>query len=126
MKTIVFDFDGVIHKYSEGWKDGSIYDEANQGIINIMKKLMNEGYAVAIVSTREPIQISEWWNKQNFPMKAVPYTNGQKFYNDTNYVGVFNYKIPAVMYVDDRAICFDGNIQHLWDSIITFKTYQEK
>ena len=32
---------------------------------------------------------------------------------------------PALIYVDDRAICFDGNTQHLWDSIISFKTWQE-
>lgn len=125
-KTIVFDFDGVIHKYSKGWQDGSIYDGYNQEIIDIMEKLAKEGYPIAIVSTRNPIQISQWWNNKNFNIKATPKINGEKFWNDSNYIGVFNYKIPAAVYIDDRAICFNGESRNLLDKIINFKTYQEE
>ena len=51
-KTIVFDFDGVIHKYSKGWQDGSIYDEPVPGIKTIIDELGKENYEVVIVSTR--------------------------------------------------------------------------
>ena len=126
-KTVVFDFDGVIHKYSKGWQDGSIYDEYNEDVIKIMYSLMTSGYSVAIVSTRDPVQISNWWNRHyQFPMQAVPYINGIKFWSNTKYVGVFNQKIPAMIYIDDRGFTFKGNTDTLYQDIINFKTYQDK
>ena len=125
-RTIVFDFDGVIHKYSKGWQDGSIYDGYNEDVIKIMYSLMTSGYSVAIVSTRDPVQISDWWNRHQFPMQAVPHINNVKFWSNTEYVGVFNQKIPAMVYVDDRGLTFKGDTSNLYNEITTFKTYQEK
>lgn len=124
-KTVAFDFDGVIHKYRHGWNDGSIYDEYNEDVINIMYSLMTSGYSVAIVSTREPNQISEWWNNHQFPMKAIPVINDTKFWSNKEYIGVFNKKIPAFVYIDDRGLTFDGNTDDLYNKITTFRTYQE-
>lgn len=125
-KTIAFDFDGVIHKYRNGWKDGSIYDDFNKDVIKVMYKLMLDGYSVAIVSTRDPKQISEWWNRQNFPIQATSNTDNVKFWNNTKYVGIFNYKIPATVYVDDRGLTFEGSTDTLYDDIVNFRTYQQK
>ena len=46
MKTIVFDFDGVIHTGYNGWKDGSIYGEIDTNIIDYIKILMKDYYVV--------------------------------------------------------------------------------
>ena len=122
-KTIVFDFDGVIHKYSKGWQDGSIYDEPNIEVIKTMKELMKQGYSVAIVSTRSAIQIFEWWHSKEIPIPALVLDDNVTFYNNTDFVGITNRKLAAVAYIDDRAICFnpDDNKDTLLDTIINFK-----
>ena len=51
-KTVVFDFDGVIHKYSKGWQNGCIYDEPNKNIKETIDRLRKDNYEVVIVSTR--------------------------------------------------------------------------
>ena len=82
-----------------------------------MIRLLENNYAVAILSTRDPVQISTWWNSKNFPVTAVPVINGSTFWNDTTHIGVFNKKIPAQVYVDDRGLTFNGDTTNLYDTI---------
>lgn len=107
-KAVAFDFDGVIHKYSEGWKDGSIYDEFNKDVLDLMLILQLLKIPCVIISTREPNQIKEWWDKQGFTIMAKPLCFETKFFNDCTYVGITNRKIPAQLYIDDRAYRYTG------------------
>ena len=107
-KAVAFDFDGVIHKYSEGWKDGSIYDEPNMEILDLILLLQLAHIPCVIISTREPNQIKEWWDRQGFTIIAKPLCFETKFFNDCAYVGITNRKIPAQLYIDDRAYKYTG------------------
>lgn len=114
MKTIVFDFDGVVHSYKSGWKGTAIIpDEPVEGIREVIEDLRKD-YKVVIVSTRcfqsGGIQaIEEWLLKHNIKVDEVAAE-----------------KPPAVVYVDDRAICFNGNTNGLIEQIRTFKNWLGK
>lgn len=112
-KTIVFDFDGVIHKYSKGWQDGSIYDEPNRNIKETIDQLRAKNYKVVIVSTRcntlEGInEINNWLSKYNIVVDDI-----------------CKEKPPAIVYIDDRAIKYDPISRNLIDQIDNFTTYQK-
>ena len=106
--AVAFDFDGVIHKYSKGWQDGSIYDDYNKEVLDLMLLLQKTGFPVYILSTRKPEQIVEWWDKQGFTIASTPVTEDLDFWNNTEIVGVTNRKLPAQLYIDDRAYKYTG------------------
>lgn len=130
MKSIAIDFDGVIHRYSKGWQDGSIYDEPINGCFEAIKELMDKGYAVFIFSTRNSYQIKKWltyhvmeseyiveglggdpydyiYPKYGFTVEKIPFWT--KFWNKDHVLGITNRKLPAIAYIDDRAIRFENN-----------------
>lgn len=105
-KTIVFDFDGVIHiDYDQGYKDGSIYGKINYELLEYMKELMKD-YYVVISSNRPAKQIVEFLNAdKNVDLKFELY---EKDFGDNLYwlkddiIGVTNAKAIGKIYIDDK------------------------
>jgi hypothetical protein len=112
--TIAIDFDGVIHKYSEGWKDGSIYDIPVEGVHNALMGLMKD-YWVYIFTTRDVNDVIKWmntifWGEGEMGFLAVAMPEGIRFWHGGkgNQIAVSNRKLPAEFYIDDRGIRFSN------------------
>jgi hypothetical protein len=115
-RTVAVDFDGVIHAYSKGWQDGTIYDEPLPGAFDSLRALM-ETYAVFIHTTRDPATVGRWIKAQSGIETAwfeviedVP-----EFWNEQGVLLITSRKFPAVAYIDDRAIRFESWGQALDD-----------
>lgn len=95
-QTIAVDFDGVIHKYSRGWADGTIYDDPIPGAMDAILNLMNRGYNIVIFTARPIGPIHEWmerhWKAKMYPIPDIT-----------------NTKPAAIAYIDDRAVRFNGD-----------------
>lgn len=114
-KTVVFDFDGVIHSYTSGWKGGScIPDPPVPGIKEAIDNIRAAGYEVVVVSTRCSTEegakaIGEYLSKHDICVDDVR-----------------KEKPPAIVYIDDRAICFDGHSETLLSKIEHFVPWNNK
>ena len=101
-KNIAFDFDGVIHKYSKGWQDGSIYDEPVDGIKEVINEL-HKDYDIYIVTTRardlsQAMEVEKYLDKYGIEYDCVT-----------------SVKVPAQVYVDDRAYIFNHMVYIILD-----------
>ena len=113
-KTVAVDFDGVIHAYSKGWQDGSIYDKPVPGAFDALALLMKK-FAVMVHTTREPASVARWikeWGGIETCWYADPAKLPQ-FWDDQRCLLVTDRKLPAVAYIDDRAIRFTN-----WDQAL--------
>lgn len=97
METIALDFDGVIHRYRNGYTGIRPDDEPVGGALEFVEDVMRRGYRVVIFTTRAMHPeghdaIKEWLAKYGFPSN----------------IQVTHEKIAASLYVDDRGIRFTG------------------
>ena len=113
--TIVFDFDGVIHSYTSGWKGvANIPDPPVPGIREAIAEIRDAGYRVVVVSTR---------CSERDGLMAI-----HKFMDENNILvdDISAHKPPALVYIDDRALCFDGHPEMLLNKIQEFKPWYQK
>lgn len=113
-KTVCFDFDGVIHSYTSGWKGMAIIEDPPvEGIECFMGVIKNLGYEILINSTRCATTLGYEAVKRYLNMYNIPY---DKICKD---------KPPANIYIDDRAIKFSpSRYIEILEEIKEFRTWQ--
>jgi hypothetical protein len=82
--------DGVLASY-DGWRGPEVLGTPIPGMGEVVAALHARGYRVVVHSTREPHLVVAWLARHDFPALQVSRT-----------------KPPAVCYLDDRALRFDG------------------
>jgi hypothetical protein len=111
---VVFDFDGVIHSYSSEYKGPAIIPDAPvDGIKEAIVEIHKE-FKVAVTSTRCSTREGKEAIAKYLEAHGIPFDE------------ISSVKLPAVAYVDDRALKFDGNPKALLAAIKGFKTWQGK
>ena len=103
-KTIVFDFDGVIHSGYRGYGDGSIYGKIDLDLLDYIKDLM-KNYYIVISSNRPAEQIVKHMNDLDYGIEFKVFNKDMDenmYWNDSDAIGVTNQKAVGWLYVDDR------------------------
>ena len=119
LRTIAFDFDGVINKYDGFFKGDEHVGKPIPEVIKAIKVLKKSGYKILIHSTRSNGVLKKYCKKYKIP---VDYFNKNPEYKTGN-----PGKPVAWVYVDDRALLYKGQkAEKLVGQIINFKTYWKK
>jgi hypothetical protein len=101
VSTLAVDFDVPIHRYSRGWHDGTLYDPPTEGSLDAIADLMQH-HAVFVHTVRDPEQVVPWL--QQFGLRATSEMPSGPFWSDRKRLLVTRTKLPALAYVDDRAV----------------------
>ena len=125
-KTIVFDFDGVIHSGYRGYGDGSIYGKIDLDLLDYIKELM-KNYYIVISSNRPAEQIVEYMNDLNYGIEFKVFNKDMDenmYWNDSDAIGVTNQKAVGWLYIDDRGFRYK-NLEDLKKFIKEENLYYE-
>jgi adenylylsulfate kinase len=118
MRTVCIDIDGTISRYIE-WVDAKTFGEVLPHCAETIHHLKADGWNVIIYTTRaNKNEITKFLDKYNIPFDAINENPNQP----ENAIGG---KPMADVYVDDRAIQFDGDWAGAYEKITGFKSWEE-
>jgi hypothetical protein len=116
LKTICIDFDGVISDY-RGWEGKGNFGNPIKGSVGMINELFSEGWKIIIYTTRsETEKIEEYLNSYGIHYDFINY-NPENVKLDLS-----PYKPIADIYLDDRAVRFEGE----WDADLMQKIKESK
>ena len=105
-KTICVGLDGVIAQY-RGWKGPDHIGEPMPGVKHFLYELTKD-YNIIIHTTRQYPGVWDWLLKHQL----------------RDYItGITSTKVPAVAYIDDKAVCFQGNFSEALTKIAFFSPW---
>jgi phosphoserine phosphatase len=106
---ICVDLDGVLNSF-DGWKGADFFHPPRPGAREFLEQLNAKGYRVVVFTVRWGPDVESWLAR----------------YGLSEFVSMVTDKKPAAFaYIDDRAICFQGDYAQTLDQLHTFKAHWE-
>lgn len=127
MPILCLDFDGVIHSYSSGWKGADVVsDPPVPGALEFIEKAI-EKFEIHIFSSRSNqeggVATMQLWLEQQYLKRGKMEDCGDEDRFDALIYDIIKWptaKPPAMLTIDDRAICFNGT----WPDVDVLLAFQ--
>lgn len=115
--TIAIDVDGVLADYSKGWQGEGIIGDPLPGARKFLDRLRAAGWKIIIFTTRGNAEMEEYCFRNGLAYDEI---------NDNSSLRGRNPGKPiAAVYLDDRAVRFDGDFDRAFDEITGFRVWYE-
>lgn len=113
-KNLAVDLDGTLLEYN-GYKGATHFGDPLPGMVDLLNKVKEAGWCIIIwTARRETGAMKEHLAKHNIP---YDYINCHPWPKDGSN------KVSADIYLDDRAINFDGKSEGLLEKILNFEPW---
>jgi hypothetical protein len=106
-ETVCVDLDGVLNLF-DTWRSPEFFHPLRPGAREFLIRLNEAGFRVVIFTVRWFEWVEAWLEE-----------NGLREY----VAEVTDKKPPAQVYLDDRAVCFDGDFEEAYHKIVNFKPF---
>lgn len=105
--VVCIDYNGVMDTYHGEW---GVETPLRDGLEEFMRNLIKAGYRIIVFSSNRLADVEKQLSKAGLLMLVSEITN---------------IKRPAVVYLDDRAVTFNGNFDDAYKAILEFKAHWE-